>query len=337
MRELIKQLCLLDGPSGNENSVSDFIIEQLKDYCEIKKDGMGNLIAFKKGKKRAVNKLMLDAHTDEVGMIITSYTSDGFLKFKTIGGIQPAALLSKKVRINGQTVGIIGTKPVHLCKGTEKETPPSADSLYIDIGATSREEAEKAVPLGSFATYISDFSPLSDNVFKAKAIDDRAGCAILISLLKKEAEFDYYATFTVQEELGCRGARVAAYSVEPDFCICLEATTAADIDGVSEENTVCKLGNGPAVSFMDRSTLYDRELYSLAINSGIPCQSKASVTGGNNSGAIHLSKSGVRTVSVSVPCRYIHSPSCMADLKDIENAILLTEYLTEKICCGEVK
>ncbi len=337
MRDLIKKLCLLDGPSGNEKAVSDFIKSELKGYAEIEEDGMGNLIVFKKGKNRAVNKLMIDAHTDEVGMIITSITSDGFLKFETVGGIQAPSLLGKKVMIEGKIPGVIGSKPIHLCKGEEKEKAPSEDKLYIDIGADSKEEAEAMVSLGSLATFISDFSLLSDNIFKAKAVDDRIGCAILISLLKQEAEYDYYATFTVQEELGCRGARVASFSVEPDFCICLEATTAADIDGVPEESIVCSLGKGPAVSFMDRSTLYDRELYNTAINSGIACQSKAAVTGGNNSGAIHLSRTGVRTLAVSVPCRYIHSPSCLADFSDIENAQRLTEYMIRKICCGEIK
>ncbi len=337
MRELIRKLCLLNGPSGRENSVSDFIINEIKDYAEIKKDGMGNLIVFKKGKKRAVNKLMCDAHTDEVGMIITSVTDDGFLRFETLGGIQTSSLLCKKVLIEGKTSGVIGIKPVHLCEKSEKSTLPKAESLYIDIGADSKEEAEKYVSVGDFATFISDFSELGNTTVKAKAIDDRIGCAILITLLKQEAEYDFYATFTVQEELGTRGARTAAFTVEPDFCLCLEATTAADIDSVSAENTVCKLGDGPAVSFMDRATVYDRVLYDCAIESGITCQPKSAVTGGNNSGAIHLSKSGVRTLAVSVPCRYIHSSSCVADLKDAENALKLTKYMINKICSGEIK
>lgn len=337
MRELLKKLCLIDGPSGNEKAVAEFIKNELKGYAEITQDGMGNLIVFKKGKNRAVNKLMIDAHTDEVGMIITSVTSDGFLKFQTVGGIQSSSLLCRKVMIEGEVPGVIGAKPVHLCSGEEKEKAPNADSLYIDIGATSKKEAEEKVSLGSFATFISDFTVLSNSKVKAKALDDRAGCAVLISLLKKEAEYDFYATFTVQEELGCRGARTAAFSVDPNFCICLEATTAADIDGVKEESTVCSLKKGPAVSFMDRSSLYDRELYNEALNSGIPCQSKAAVTGGNNSGAIHLSKAGIRTIAISVPCRYIHSPCSIADIEDIENTEKLAQYMINKICSGEIK
>lgn len=337
MRELIKKLCLTDAPSGKENKVSEFIENELKGYAQVEKDGMGNLIVFKKGKKKSASKLMCDAHTDEVGMIITGITDDGFLKFSTLGGIETSALLCKKVLIENTVAGVIGIKPVHLCDKDEKSSLPDKDSLYIDIGAENKEDAEKVVNIGDYATFISDYTKLDCNKIKAKAIDDRIGCAILISILKEEAEYDFYATFTVQEELGVRGARVAAYSVEPQFCICLEATTAADIHGVSNEYTVCKLGKGPAVSFMDRATLYDRELYDVALNSGIPCQPKSAVTGGNNSGAIHLSKGGVRTMAISVPCRYIHSPSGIADLNDAENAKELTKYMINKICSGEIK
>ena len=224
--------------------------------------------------------------------------------------------------------------------------PAGTDYVYSQAAVSSFGWIEKVVEwndvtdvsnlLSKGKKYLQE-TQFENLVIKAKAIDDRIGCAILISILKEEAEYDFYATFTVQEELGVRGARVAAYSVEPQFCICLEATTAADIHGVSNEYTVCKLGKGPAVSFMDRATLYDRELYDVALNSGIPCQPKSAVTGGNNSGAIHLSKGGVRTMAISVPCRYIHSPSGIADLNDAENAKELTKYMINKICSGEIK
>lgn len=337
MRDLLKKLCLADGVSGAEHSVAEIIKQEIKGYADFHTDKMGNIIAFKKGKKRAENVVMIDAHMDEVGMIITSVTSDGFLKFQTVGGITPSALLCRAVMIEGKIPGVIGCKPIHLSKGEEKETSPKEDSLYIDIGAASKEEALEKVHLGDFATFKSDFTLLGENRIKAKAIDDRAGCAILISLLKSQAEYDFYATFTVQEEVGCRGARTAAFAVEPDFAICLEATTAADIADVEEENRVCSLCGGPAVSFMDRSTLYDRELYNCALNSGITCQSKSAVTGGNNSGAIHLSKTGIRTLAISVPCRYIHSASCICDYRDIENALSLSKYMCNKICSGDIK
>lgn len=337
MIDLIKKLTLSDGTSGNESRIAEIIKKEIDGYADITVDGMGNIIAFKKGKKASKVKLMIDAHTDEVGMIISDVTSDGFLKFHTVGGINTEALLGKRVMIEGKIPGVIGVKPTHLCSSKERENLPDADSLYIDIGAKDKEDALNYVKIGDFAVFISDFVDLGDNLIKAKALDDRIGCAILISLLKQEAEYDFYATFTVQEEVGCRGARTAAFALEPDFAICLEATTAADIADVSEENKVCHLGKGVAISFMDRATLYDRELYNTAMNSGILVQSKNAVAGGNNSGAIHLSKSGVRTIAVSTPCRYIHSASCVCNKSDIESAKSMAEYLLNKICSGETK
>ena len=336
MRELLKKLCLADGVSGGENSVSEIIKQEINGYADYRTDGMGNIIAFKKGEKTPKNILMIDAHTDEVGMIITNVTSDGFLKFETVGGINPSALLCRAVTIEGKVGGVIGAKPIHLCKGDEKEKPPAEESLYIDIGASSKEEALKLVRIGALATFKSDFTLMGDGFVKAKALDDRVGCALLISLLKKPSEYDFYATFTVQEVVGGRGARAAAFAGNPQYAICLEATTAADIADVPEESKVCALGDGAAVSFMDRSTLYDRALYNCAISSGEKCQSKSAVTGGNNSGAIHLSKEGIRTLAISVPCRYIHSASCLCSFEDIESAAKLTEYMLSKICSGEI-
>ena len=337
MIDLIKKLTLADSVSGNEKNVSQIIIDEIKDYAQIKTDAMGNIIAFKKGKKTPQNKVMIDAHTDEVGLIITGVTDDGFLKFSVVGGIQSSALMFKKVMIEGKTVGVIGSKPVHLCSSEEKETPAKADSLYIDIGASTKEDALKVVRLGDTATFISEFVLMGDEAIKAKALDDRVGCAVLISMIKNYDEYDFYATFTVQEEVGCRGARTATFSVSPDFAICLEATTAADISGVADEDKVCILGQGPAVSFMDKATIYDRVLYDEALSLDVKKQTKAAVAGGNNSGAVHLSKEGVRTIALSVPCRYIHTGSCVCNISDIKNLEKLATKLCSKICSGEIK
>ncbi|MBE6796833.1 MAG: M42 family metallopeptidase [Ruminococcaceae bacterium] len=336
MIKTLENLCQLNAPSGCERDVREYILDALKGYADCKTDALGNIIAFKKGKNRPQNKLMIDAHMDEVGIIITSVTEEGFLKFTTLGGIKDCILLSRTVTLENGVSGIIGCKPVHLSTADERKKAPKADELYIDIGVASKEEAEKYINVGDSGVIDSDFEIMGDNV-KAKAIDDRAGCLVLLELLKQDSEYDFYATFTVQEEIGTRGARVATYNVDPDFALALEATTAADIDGVGSADKVCVLGRGPAVSFMDRSTVYDRELYDIALNSGITCQPKASVTGGNNSSAIHLSREGVRTLALSVPCRYIHSPSCVANVKDIENTISLTKYMINKICSGEIK
>ncbi|MBO5211667.1 MAG: M42 family peptidase [Clostridia bacterium] len=335
MLELLKKLCLLDGTSGSEDNVRNFIIEEIKGFCEYKVDNLGNIICFKKGKKQSSKRLMLDAHMDEVGLIITAVTSDGFLKFDTVGGMDASVLAFKTVEIN-DILGVISSKPVHLLSKDEQKKPQKVDALYIDIGATSKEEALSLIRLGDTAVIQSDFTVMGENI-KAKAIDDRIGCAVLIKLLKEKAEYDYYAVFSTQEEIGTRGAKVAAFAVDPDFALILEATTAADIAGVSDEKSVCNLGEGPVVSFMDRATAYDRALYNTALNSGLSVQPKRAVAGGNNSGAIHLSREGVRTLAISLPCRYIHSPSCVANVNDMENMIKLTKYMLNGILSGEIK
>lgn len=336
MTELIKSLCELDAVSGDEKAVRDFITSKIQGFCDWRVDNLGNILVFKKGKKTPCKKVMLDAHMDEVGLIITSITSEGFLKFKTVGGIDTAALMLRKVKINGKTDGVISGKPIHLLSGDEAKKLPKADSLYIDIGAKTREEAEESVLPGDRAV-ICGQPIISGDKILSKALDDRVGCAVLISLLTGDSEYDFYASFSVQEEVGLRGAKTAAFAIDPDCAIVLEGTTAADIADVTEDKTVCSLGDGPAVSFMDGATVYDRDFYNAALSSGILCQPKRGVTGGNDSGAIHLSREGVRVVAISVPCRYIHTASSVADINDCENALKLAKYMLDGICSGEIK
>ena len=336
MLDLLKRLCLIDGISGDEGNVRDFIISEIKDFCEYKVDNLGNIICFKKGKKTPVKKVMLDAHTDEVGLIITSVTEKGYLKFKTVGGIDPTTLLFKRVKINRETNGVIGGKPFHLLSADDRKKAPKPTDLYIDIGAKTREEALALVNLGDSAVVQSDFEIMGECI-KSKALDDRIGCLILIELLKKFDEYDFYATFSTQEEVGLRGAKTAAFSVSPDFAIVIDSTTAADIAGVSEDSRVCVQGNGAVVSFMDKSTVYDKAMYKAALNSGILCQPKSFISGGNNAGAIHLSGCGVRTMAISAPCRYIHTANSIVNPKDIESMLLLCEYMLKNLASGNIK
>ena len=336
MIELLKKLCSLDGTSGDEYSVRDFIISQIDGFCEWKTDNLGNIIVFKKGRKTSYKKLMIDAHMDEVGLIITNATAEGFLKFKTIGGIDTAALMFRRVKINGDIYGVISGKPVHLIGKDERKKLPDSDTLYIDMGASSKEEALKLVSLGDRAVICGEFQETGDKII-SKAIDDRVGCATLIELIRNDSEYDFYASFSVQEEVGLRGAKTATFGIAPQFAVVLEATTASDIADVSEEKFVCELGKGAAVSFMDGATAYDRELYKAALASGINSQPKRAVAGGNNSGAVHLSREGVRTIALSVPCRYIHSASSVADAEDMENLVKLAKYMINYICSGEAE
>lgn len=336
MKELLKKLCLINGVSGDECDVREFIISQVENLCEYRIDNLGNLICFKKGRKAPDKKIMIAAHMDEVGFIVTSIRDDGTLTFGAVGGIDPVVAVGRQVIVGKNNLsGVIGSTAVHNLSAEQRDKAPKMDSLYIDIGASDKADAEKYVRPGDCVYFDSRFVEFGENCIKAKAIDDRAGCAIMIRLMQQELEYDTYFVFNVQEEIGLRGSGVSAFAVQPDIAIVLESTTASDIDGVSGAKRVCSLGNGPVVSYMDRSTLYDRRLFKLAFDTAeennIPCQTKTVIAGGNDSGAIHISGKGVRTMAVSLPCRYLHSPSCVINFKDMENAYKLVEILSEKV------
>lgn len=335
MLEMIKELCALPGISGRENVVRDYIIEKIKDYAEYSIDPLGNLLVFKKGKKEAKNKVMLDAHMDEVGLIVTAITSEGYLRFAKVGGVDTRVIIGRPVKVGDKAVsGVIGIKPVHLVEKSAEADIPKNDSLYIDIGAKSKEEAEELVRIGDAVCFDSDFVEFGNGFVKAKALDDRVGCAILIEMIRSELEYDAWFSFSTQEEIGTRGAQTAAYNIAPDYAIVVETTTAADISGVKDEKRVCICGKGGAVSFMDRRTIYSRELFDKAFEvaekNGIVCQPKTLVAGGNDAGAIHKSRGGVKVLTVSVPCRYLHSPSCVIKYSDVEESLKLIRAMAEE-------
>lgn len=331
----LKKLCELNAASGQEDNVRDYIIGRIQGKAEYSVDSLGNVIAFKKGRAVPKNKIMLDAHMDEVGLIVTSIRSDGTLTFEEIGGVDPSVVIGRQVTVGKNGIfGVVGAKAVHNLSGEEREKAPEMDSLYIDIGASDKEEAEKHVSIGDYAYFSSEFISLGNDYIKAKAIDDRFGCSLLLEMIDREQPYDLYFTFTVQEELGLRGAKAAAYTVDPDIALVIEATTAADIDNVPENKQVCHLGRGAVVSFMDKSTMYDKDLYKMAFElaeeKNIPCQTKTAVAGGNNSGAIHISRGGVKTLAVSAPCRYLHSPSCIVNKEDLKACFDLVNAIIEK-------
>lgn len=334
MLELIKELSAVSGISGRENAVRDFIIEQIKAYAEYQVDPLGNLIVFRKGKKPAGHKVMLDAHMDEVGFIITDITSEGFLHFAKVGGVNTAVLAGRRVKVGEKAVnGVFGIKPIHLVDKENETKLPSEDELYIDIGTSDRDEALKYVQPGDSAWFCSETVEFGNGFLKAKALDDRVGCAILIKMIQNQPEYDLWFSFSVQEEIGLRGASASAFTVAPEYAIAVETTTAADISGVKDNKRVCILGSGGTVSFMDRSTLYSKELFDrafeIAKEKDIKCQVKTMVAGGNNAGAIHKSRGGVKTLTVSVPCRYLHSPACVIKYEDAESSLKLVSALAE--------
>ncbi len=338
LMERIQALSLANGASGAERAVREKIISMLPENTDYTVDAMGNLIVKVRGKNRAPKKVMLEAHMDEVGFIVTNVCDDGLLKFACVGGISPAVLCGKRVVFENGTVGVIGCVPVHLLDGDKKREFPAADELYIDIGASDEKEAAVLVRPGDTAVFDSPFLPLGEYKIKGKALDDRAGCAVMLELMHQENEYDFTCVFAVQEEVGCRGAGAAAAQVRPDAAIVIETTTAADLAEVDETKQVCVLGKGPAISFMDRRTVYDTELFRFALATaeehGIPAQPKTMVAGGNDAGEIHKAQNGVKTLAVSMPCRYLHSPACVLDTRDIDACCRLVWVLTEALCRG---
>lgn len=339
--KLLKRLCKCEGISGDEGKVRELIINEIKPYADsITVDNLGNLLVHKKGKNMAKSKLMLSAHMDEVGLMVTDITSDGYIKFDEVGGIDRRVLLGKSVTLGKNKInGVIGVKPIHLCKGEENSRIPELSEMYIDIGADSKEDALKYIKYGDSINFVSDFNVTSDSI-TSKALDDRFGCLVLVELIKSELEYDMDFAFVVQEEVGLRGAKVAAFTVDPEFALVIETTTAADIPEVDENKQVCNLSNGAVISVMDRRTIYDKEMIALAFECAeklnIKAQYKRAVAGGNDAGVIHSSKSGVRTLAVSLPCRYLHSPNCVVNKQDCENMMMLVSELAENIAGGKL-
>lgn len=335
MLENLKELCLLNGISGDEKSVREYIISQIKDYVQsYTVDNLGNLIVFKKGKSSSNKKVLVSAHMDEVGLIATYINYDGTIKFDTVGGINPDVIIGRQVLVNG-LFGVVGTQAIHNIPQSQRGKEPNVQEMYVDIGTNSKEETLKYVSLGDSINFFSKYENFGNDYIKSKALDDRVGCAILIDLIKSNLEFDTYFTFVVQEEVGLRGSKVASYTVNPDYAIVLEGTTAGDIGGSVGEKKVCTIGDGAVVSFMDRRTIYDKELYRLCFDiskeNNIPCQTKTMVAGGNDSGSIHISRGGVRTIAISVPCRYIHSGASVMALSDAHACESLAKILISRI------
>lgn len=329
MVNTLKTLCALSGVSSFEDEVRNYIIGRVSPYADsLRVDTMGNLIVFKKGAKSTGDKLMLCAHMDEVGLIIKSITDDGYLKFGCVGGIDRRVLLGKRVAIGDKRVtGIIGLKAIHLTTPEERRKVPKLDEYYIDIGVKDRESAEKLVTEGDCGVFVSDVVEFGDRMLKAKAIDDRVGCAVLVKLLEEELPMDCTFVFTVQEEVGTRGAFGAAFSVTPEIAMVLEGTTAADNPSLDESCQVCWPGKGPVISWMDGSSIYDRELFELlrglADKHQVPWQMKHYLAGGTDAGAIQRTKSGVRVTGISAAVRYLHAPSSVASIADMENMLVL--------------
>ena len=344
--ERLRRLSLLFGPSGFEGAVADFIESEIKGICDsYVRDRMGNVIALiRTGDLNAEDRqrVMLSAHTDEVGFMITEICEDGLLRFDTVGGINVSVLEGRCVTVGderGSVDGLVCSKAIHHIDRADRSKPNKIEKLYIDIGAKDREEAEKYVSVGSFGTFRSEFYLFGEKLeyMKGKALDDRMGCEALLEVMESlyshrpEGNKDIYFCFTVREEIGLSGAGVAANKIKPHIAIVLESTAIADLPDVDPARRVADVGKGGALSIADRSTIYDRELIDMALSigkeKGIAVQVKRYVSGGNDAGSIHKTGEGVKCLALSVPTRYLHSPSCVCAVSDFYAVRALTEEL----------
>jgi endoglucanase len=326
---ILKELSEAIGISGNEGGARAVILDAVREHVdEVKVDALGNILAFKRGTGRDRLRVMVSAHMDEIGLMVVGHDGDGFLRVREIGGIDPRLLPGTFVQVGRErNPGVIGVKPIHLLKGDEDEKVLQIEDLVVDIGAKNKDEAKKMAPLGDYIAFATRFRELGPTV-SGKAFDDRAGCAVLVELVRGERfRFDLHAAFTVQEELGLRGAQVAGYTIAPDCAFALEGTVADDIPKDKDTSPTSELGKGPAITIMDRSFIADRRLVRLltatAEELGIPHQFKQPGVGGTDAGAIHQTRAGVPSVTVAVPCRYIHSPVSILSLDDFDNTVRL--------------
>jgi tetrahedral aminopeptidase len=333
--KLLEKLCNACAISGDEGEVRAIVLEELKGHAdEVRVDALGNVLATKNGSAPKRLRVMLSAHMDEVGFMLVADDGEGLFRFETVGGMDVRQLPGKAVLVGREHVpGVIGARPIHLTTSEERKQKIPLEALRIDIGpGTSKvKPGERAV----FATRFQRSGP----ALMAKALDNRLGVASLIELLKHApAEIDLQAAFTVQEEIGLRGAKVAAYAFNPDIGIAVDATPANDLpDWEGEENTSynTKLGSGPAIYVADGATFSDPRLVRWLVESAkaakIPCQLRQPGGGGTDAGAIHKARAGVPSVSVSVPHRYSHTAISVARLEDWKNSLALLQVALTRL------
>lgn len=322
--KLLKKLLTTYSPSGSEDKIRDIIEMEIKDYVdEIKVDNLGNLICRKEGPGKRV---MIAAHMDQIGLMITDIEKKGFLRFTNIGGISPLMSYGQKVIFEDGTIGVI------YAEEKKELTKIKLEDMYIDIGAESKEEAMKKINVGDSCVYYSEYVE-NDKQIISGALDDRIGCYIAIETIKNlsKTDKDIYFAFTVQEELGLRGARTAAYSIEPDLGIALDITGSGDTPGANR--FAISLGKGAAIKARDNSIVVNAKVKNLmidtAIEKNIDYQIEVLEFGGTDSGAIHLSRGGVLSGVISVPTRYVHSPNEVVHKSDVSSCIELLSAILD--------
>ena len=333
MNDLLKQLTEAVGVSGAEKEIRLLIRDLIVDHVdEWSVDTMGNLTATKRGTGQYDMRVLVDAHMDEVGLLVTDIDSGGMLKFTHVGGFDDRALLGKVVQIGaGKVMGVIGARAIHLLKRGEYSKVVKMDAMRIDIGAKSKEAAAGKVKVGDYAAFVTEYEELAGGrAAIGKAFDNRAGCAALIELLRGERfPFDLIASFTVQEEVGLRGARVAAFNAKADAALILECTPAYDLPNENDVSPNVAMGKGVSVYVMDARTIQDPKLVAHLMATGdaqgIPYQVRQPGGGGTNTGAIQRAGAGIPAATLAVPGRYAHTPTMMISLDDYENIVRLAD------------
>jgi putative aminopeptidase FrvX len=339
--EVLEKLSNANGVTGREDDVRNLMKEYLKPYVdEVREDRLGNLIAFKKGKKDAPT-VMIAAHMDEVGLMIKNIKKKGFLQFTKVGGIDDRILLAQKVIVHtdkGPLHGVVGSRPVHIQTEAEKKKVIDADKLFIDIGAGDKEETEKmGVQVGDVVSFDTKFVQIGKDVVLGKAFDDRVGCAVMVETMKRLQQVDcnVYAVGTIQEEVGLRGATIAAFQIEPDLGIALDATVSGDTPGVGEGEAPANMGEGPVLTVAVAGLIAHPKVLRLLIDSAkenkIPYQLETGIRGATDAARIALTREGVPSGVLSIATRYIHSPAAILNLDDVEKTVELAVAVIENI------
>jgi len=336
--ELLEKLSNAFGPSGNEEDVAKILKKELEDYADdVRVDKLGNILFSHNGKDKCP-KVMLSAHMDEVGFITTFIEDNGFLRFDTVGGVTNNVIPGQRILFRGEKgylKGVVGTKPPHIMTPEELNKIIPKEDLFMDIGADNLKQAQgKGADVGMIGVFDVEFTDLGDGYYWGKAFDDRAGCTVLAEVFKalKNSPCNVVAVGSVQEELGIRGARTAAWQVDPDYGLALEGTFVADVPNTRPDRVSSKIKGGPVITILDKTTYTHPTVLKALVKTGrqksIPFQFKKLPMGGTDAGAIHLTRAGVPSGTVAVPCRYIHGPVSILHADDLKNTVrFVTEFV----------
>jgi tetrahedral aminopeptidase len=346
---ILQQLSEAVGVSGREEAVRKIVLEAIKGHAEdIRIDAMGSVTAVKRGSaSEGRPRVMIAAHMDEIGFMVTGIDGNGLIRFTSVGGVDPRILPGLRVKVGDDLLpGVIIWTPIHM---NRDQNVVKISSLRIDIGATSNGSANGKVKRGDRIAFDTQFMELGETMLRGKAFDDRVGCSLLVDVLQGGPyPVDVLAAFTVQEEIGLRGARVAAQTFQPDLALVLEGTTAHDLpnpisdrDDQEDINPTCRVGAGPALTVMDRSMIAHpgllKTLRRTAEENGIPYQIKTQLGGGTDAGSIHLAEAGIPSAVISMPCRYIHSPAALLSRDDYAAALRLAQAFLQAVTFDAVR